>query len=44
MDLGLIKQKLENMTYKSDAEFIKDAMLVFENCQMYNQVDAPEYK
>ncbi|XP_049864595.1 bromodomain adjacent to zinc finger domain protein 1A isoform X2 [Schistocerca gregaria] len=44
MDLGLIKQNLENMVYKNDREFIKDVLLVFENCEMYNQVDAPEYK
>ncbi|PNF34918.1 hypothetical protein B7P43_G01418 [Cryptotermes secundus] len=44
MDFGKMKYKLNMLEYRNNSEFIADALLVFENCQMYNQVDAQEYK
>jgi hypothetical protein len=44
MDFGKMRYKLNMLEYRNNSEFIADALLVFENCQMYNQVDAQEYK
>ncbi|PSN58246.1 hypothetical protein C0J52_00127 [Blattella germanica] len=44
MDFGKMKYKLNMLEYRNNSEFIADALLIFENCQMYNQVDAQEYK
>lgn len=44
MDLGTMKYKLNLMEYSSNSEFIADALLVFENCKMYNQANTDEYK
>jgi hypothetical protein len=44
MDFGTIKYKLNMMDYRNNSELIADALLIFENCQMYNQSDADEYK
>nr|CAD7406154.1 unnamed protein product [Timema cristinae] len=44
MDFGRIKNKLNMLVYVHNSEFIADTLLVFENCQMYNQSEAEEYK
>ncbi|KAG8235735.1 hypothetical protein J437_LFUL016197 [Ladona fulva] len=44
MDFGTMKYKLKIMEYKNNNEFLADALLVFENCQMYNNSSTPEYK
>ncbi|XP_046402688.1 bromodomain adjacent to zinc finger domain protein 1A isoform X2 [Ischnura elegans] len=44
MDFGTMKYKLKIMEYKNNNEFLADALLVFENCQMYNNTSAAEYK
>ncbi|XP_071453567.1 bromodomain adjacent to zinc finger domain protein 1A isoform X2 [Hetaerina americana] len=44
MDFGTMKYKLKIMEYKNNNEFLADALLVFENCQMYNNNSAAEYK
>ncbi|ODM98981.1 Bromodomain adjacent to zinc finger domain protein 1A [Orchesella cincta] len=36
MDLGTIKYKLNSMVYTCNEEFISDLLLVFSNCEMYN--------
>lgn len=44
MDFGTIKYKLNMGEYKNDAELMADAVLVFENCNTYNDTDAEVYK
>lgn len=44
MDFGTIKYKLNMGEYQRDAEFMADAVLVFENCNTYNDSDADVYK
>jgi hypothetical protein len=44
MDLGTMKYKLNQMEYRNNSEFLADANLIFDNCEMYNQADADEYK
>jgi len=44
MDLGTMRHKLDCFKYTSDEEFIADGMLVFQNCQQYNQEKTDEYK
>ncbi|XP_065338949.1 bromodomain adjacent to zinc finger domain protein 1A [Cloeon dipterum] len=44
MDLGTMKYKLNQMDYRNNSEFLADAHLIFDNCEMYNQADADEYK
>jgi len=39
MDLGTIKEKMENRQYKTPEEFVKDVRLMFTNCYKYNPVD-----
>ncbi|CAL4060824.1 unnamed protein product [Meganyctiphanes norvegica] len=43
MDLGTMRHKLDCFKYTSDEEFIADGMLVFQNCQQYNQEKTDEY-
>lgn len=44
MDFGTIKYKLNMGKYQYDEELMADAMLVFENCNTYNDSDADVYK
>lgn len=44
MDLGTIKYKLNMGNYKKDEDLMADAVLVFENCNTYNDTDAMVYK
>lgn len=44
MDLGTMRHKLDSFKYTSDEEFIADGMIVFQNCQQYNQENTDEYK
>ncbi|GLG96446.1 Nucleosome-remodeling factor subunit NURF301 [Gryllus bimaculatus] len=44
MDLGTMKYKLNRAQYKNSSEFVADALLVFENCRMYNDEDTEVYK
>ncbi|CAL1262520.1 unnamed protein product [Larinioides sclopetarius] len=39
MDLGTVKSKLEDCTYKSPEEFAADVRLIFTNCYKYNPAD-----
>ncbi|GAB0096092.1 homeotic protein female sterile [Sergentomyia squamirostris] len=39
MDLGTVKQKMDNREYKSAAEFAADVRLIFTNCYKYNPKD-----
>ncbi|GLG93051.1 Homeotic protein female sterile [Gryllus bimaculatus] len=43
MDLGTIKYKLNTAEYKTNTDFMKDIILVFENCFMYNHENSIEY-
>ncbi|XP_002132733.3 bromodomain testis-specific protein-like [Drosophila pseudoobscura] len=38
MDLGTVKQKLDNRVYKSASAFAADMRLIFSNCYKYNPV------
>ena len=38
-----MREKLTRAKYQSDAEFIADGLLVFQNCQQYNMEDSDEY-
>lgn len=44
MDFGTLKYKLNMGDYKQDSEFMTDAVLIFENCNTYNDTDADVYK
>lgn len=44
MDFGTIKYKLNMGEYQKDADFMADAVLVFENCNTYNNSDAEVYR
>ena len=44
MDFRTIHNKMSNMKYSTDVEFIADVLLVFQNCQQYNLDDTSEYK
>ncbi|XP_052121345.1 bromodomain adjacent to zinc finger domain protein 1A isoform X2 [Frankliniella occidentalis] len=44
MDFGTIKHKLNLLEYRNTSEVLADALLVFENCDMYNQADSEVYK
>ncbi|KAK9747158.1 PHD-finger [Popillia japonica] len=44
MDFGTIKYKLNMGEYTCDEEFMSDAVLVFENCNTYNDSDADVYR
>lgn len=39
MDLGTVKQKIDNREYKRPDEFAADIRLIFTNCYKYNQPD-----
>ncbi|KAA0203950.1 hypothetical protein HAZT_HAZT010190 [Hyalella azteca] len=43
MDLQTMKEKLVGSEYSTDAEFLADALLIFQNCQQYNMEDTDEY-
>lgn len=36
MDLGTIKKKVKQHSYKTLNEFISDVQLVWDNCKLYN--------
>ncbi|CAG9857878.1 unnamed protein product [Phyllotreta striolata] len=44
MDFGTIKYKLNMGVYRKDGDFMEDAVLVFVNCNTYNDRDAEVYK
>ena len=44
MDLGTIKEKLENDDYKNINEIINDFDLIWENCFTFNKVGSEIYK
>merc|ERR1711915_877930 len=39
MDLGTVKNKMDNREYKSGAEFANDVRTIFTNCYKYNPPD-----
>ncbi|KAK9498339.1 hypothetical protein O3M35_002994 [Rhynocoris fuscipes] len=39
MDLGTVKQKMDNREYKTASEFAADVRLIFTNCYKYNPPD-----
>lgn len=39
MDLGTIKEKLDNREYHTAKEFTDDVRLIFLNCYKYNPAD-----
>ncbi|CAG4924831.1 unnamed protein product [Colias eurytheme] len=39
MDLGTVKNKMDNRAYKTAAEFAADVRLIFTNCYKYNPPD-----
>ncbi|CAH1402072.1 unnamed protein product [Nezara viridula] len=39
MDLGTVKQKMDNREYKTATEFAADVRLIFTNCYKYNPPD-----
>lgn len=39
MDLGTVKQKMDNREYKTAQEFAADVRLIFTNCYKYNPAD-----
>lgn len=44
MDLGTMEEKLEKDMYPGPEDFLKDAMLVFNNCRVYNTPETPYAK
>ncbi|XP_012285440.1 bromodomain adjacent to zinc finger domain protein 1A isoform X2 [Orussus abietinus] len=44
MDFGTMKYKLTNGDYKTLLEFYQDCLLVFDNCQTYNQEHSHVYR
>ena len=44
MDLRTVHNKMSDLKYRTDSEFIADVLLVFQNCQQYNLENTPEYK
>lgn len=44
MDLGTIRTKLNNMSYRSNNDFVLDVYLVLQNCELFNPKSSPEYK
>jgi len=44
MDLGTMQSNVNNARYLTNAEFVEDACLVFQNCQQYNEEDSEEYR
>ncbi|RZC38597.1 bromodomain adjacent to zinc finger domain protein 1A, partial [Asbolus verrucosus] len=43
MDFGTIKYKLNMGEYQEDAQFMSDALLVFQNCNTYNHTEDDVY-
>lgn len=39
MDLGTVKQKMDNREYRTAADFAADVRLIFTNCYRYNPPD-----
>lgn len=39
MDLGTVKQKMDNREYRTVQEFAADVRLIFTNCYKYNPKD-----
>ena len=39
MDLGTVKQKMDNREYRNAQEFAADVRLIFTNCYKYNPSD-----
>lgn len=39
MDLGTVKQKMDNREYRTAQEFASDVRLIFTNCYKYNPSD-----
>lgn len=39
MDLGTVKQKMDNREYRTAQEFAADVRLIFTNCYKYNPAD-----
>lgn len=39
MDLGTVKQKMDNRDYRTAQEFAGDIRLIFTNCYKYNPED-----
>ena len=39
MDLGTVKNKMDNREYTTAAEFERDVMLIFANCYQYNSAE-----
>ncbi|CAH0385775.1 unnamed protein product [Bemisia tabaci] len=44
MDFGTIKHKLNMLEYRLNSELISDALLVFENCFLYNESSSEVYQ
>lgn len=44
MDLGTMEEKLEKDLYATPEDFVKDAMLIFNNCRVYNTPETPYAK
>jgi len=40
MDLGTVKQKMENREYKNAADFAEDVRVIFTNCYRYNPTES----
>ena len=44
MDLSTMEEKLEKDLYPQPEDFVRDAMLIFNNCRWYNQENTPYSK
>ena len=44
MDLGTVKQKMDNRAYKTAAEFAADVRLIFTNCYKYKSTQQTKQK
>ena len=44
MDLSTMEDKLEKDAYPQPEDFVRDAMLIFNNCRWYNQENTPYSK
>lgn len=44
MDFGTIKHKLNMLEYRNNSEVISDALLVFDNCYLYNETNTDIYQ
>ncbi|ORY94273.1 Bromodomain-containing protein [Lobosporangium transversale] len=41
MDLSTVERKLNSLEYETTEDFGKDIQLIFDNCYLYNGIDAP---